>query len=314
MSLNDIMSVLVKVMLMKETHVKPNREAPSKMAEGIAMQRFRESSKSEDDRICYDPYAIHFINPEIVEFGIKHPEEAEARVEAMENQLPGLSSSIIARVRYFDDIVTESIGEGLEQLVILGAGYDTRAYRIEGLDENVKVFEVDHPNTQNFKKEKIIEIFRSLPDHVTYVPIDFETQKLGPVLFENGYNKSVKTLFIMEGLIMYIPPEAVNETLNFIANSSGKGSQIIFDYYPESVVDGTTARAVGQNIRKFLIQLGEPLQFGIKEGTSEKFLSSYGFSKIQTVTSANYKKAYFEGKNKNREVCDLLYFAHAVVE
>jgi len=284
------------------------------MAEGIAMQRFAESSKDEDERICYDPYAIHFINPEIVEFGIKHPEEAKAKIEAMENQLPGLSSSIIARVRYFDDIVKESIGDGLQQLVILGAGYDTRSYRIEGLDEKVKVFEVDHPNTQNFKKEKIIEIFRSLPDHVTYVPIDFETQKLGQMLFENGYNESLKTLFIMEGLIMYIPPEAVDETLNFIVNKSGKDSQIIFDYYPESVVDGTTALAVGQNIRNFLIQMGEPLQFGIKEGTIGKFLSSYGFSKINDVTSTDYKKAYFNGKNKNRDVCDLLYFAQAVVE
>jgi len=284
------------------------------MAEGIAMQRFAESSKDEDERICYDPYAIHFINPEIVEFGIKHPEEAKAKIEAMENQLPGLSSSIIARVRYFDDIVKESIGDGLQQLVILGAGYDTRSYRIEGLDEKVKVFEADHPNTQNFKKEKIIEIFGSLPDHVTYVPIDFETQKLGQMLFENGYNESLKTLFIMEGLIMYIPPEAVDETLNFIVNKSGKGSQIIFDYYPESVVDGTTALAVGQNIRNFLIQMGEPLQFGIKEGTIGKFLSSYGFSKINDVTSTDYKKAYFDGKNKNRDVCDLLYFAQAVVE
>lgn len=299
---------------MKETHVKPNRKEPSKMAEGIAMQRFAESSKGEDERVCYDPYAIHFINPEIIEFGIKHPEEAKARVEAMENQLPGLSSSIIARVRYFDDIVNESIGNGLQQLVILGAGYDTRAYRIRGLEEKVKVFELDHPNTQNFKKEKIREIFGTLPDHVTYVPIDFETQKLGQILLENGYDKSLQTLFIMEGLIMYIPPEAVDETLNFIVNNSGKGSQILFDYYPESVVNGTTALAVGQNIRNFLIQLEEPLQFGIEEGTSEKFLSSYGFSKIQNVTSAYYKKAYFEGKNKNREVCDLLYFAHAVVE
>jgi len=297
-----------------EDQMKPNREGPSKMAEGIAMQRFAESSKDEDERICYDPYAIHFINPEIVEFGIKHPEEAKAKIEAMENQLPGLSSSIIARVRYFDDIVKESIGDGLQQLVILGAGYDTRSYRIEGLDEKVKVFEADHPNTQNFKKEKIIEIFGSLPDHVTYVPIDFETQKLGQMLFENGYNESLKTLFIMEGLIMYIPPEAVDETLNFIVNKSGKGSQIIFDYYPESVVDGTTALAVGQNIRNFLIQMGEPLQFGIKEGTIGKFLSSYGFSKINDVTSTDYKKAYFDGKNKNRDVCDLLYFAQAVVE
>jgi len=284
------------------------------MAEGIAMQRFAESNKPEDERICYDPYAVHFINPEIVDFGIKHPEEAKTRVQAMENQLPGLSSSIIARVRYFDDILKEAIEDGLEQLVILGAGYDTRAYRIEGLDEKVKVFEVDHPNTQNFKKEKIIEIFGSLPDHVTYVPIDFETQKLDIILFKNGYNKSLKTLFIMEGLIMYIPQKAVDETFNFIVNNSGNGSHIIFDYYPKSVLDGTTELAVGQNIRNFLIKMEEPLQFGIKEGTIEKFLSSYRFSKVKNVTSEDYKKAYFNGKNENRDVCGLLYFAQAVVE
>jgi methyltransferase (TIGR00027 family) len=297
-----------------ENQTKPNREGPSQMAEGMAMQRFAESNKPEGERICYDPYAVHFINPKIIEFGIKHPEEAKIKVQAMEDHLPGLSSSIMARVRYFDDMVTEAIENGLEQLVILGAGYDTRAYRIEGLKEKVKVFEVDHPNTQNFKKEKITEIFGSLPDHVTYVPIDFETQKLELKLFENGYNESLKTLFIMEGLIMYIPPEAVDETLNFIVKNSGMGSQIIFDYYPESVVDGTTALAVGQNIRNFLIKMEEPLQFGIKEGTIEKFLSSYGFSKIKNLTSEDYKKAYFDGKNKNRDVCGLLYFAHTGVE
>lgn len=299
---------------MSENKIGVNRENPSKMAEGMAMQRFVESNKPEGERICYDPYAVHFINPEIIEFGIKHPEEAKIKVQAMEDHLPGLSSSIMARVKYFDDAVNEAIENGLQQLVILGAGYDTRAYRIEGLGEKVKVLEVDHPNTQNFKKEKIREIFGSLPDQVTYVPIDFETQKLERKLFENGYDESLKTLFILEGLIMYIPSEAVDETLNFIVNKSGKGSQIIFDYYPESVVDGTSALVVGQNIRNFLIKMEEPLQFGIKDGTIEQFLSSYGFSKIKNLTSADYKKAYFDGKNKNRDVCGLLYFAQAAVE
>lgn len=296
-----------------ENQPKANREGPSQMAEGMAMQRFAESNKPEGERICYDPYAVHFINPKIIEFGIKHPKEAKIKVQAMEDHLPGLSSSIIARVRYFDDTLKKFNKKGLEQLVILGAGYDTRAYRIEGLKEKVKVFEVDHPNTQNFKKEKITEIFGSLPDHVTYVPIDFETQKLDQMLFKNGYQKSLKTLFIMEGLIMYIPTEAVDETLNFVVNNSGRGSQIIFDYYPESVIDGTTDLVVGQNIRNFVIQRGEPLQFGIEANKINQFLSSYGFSKIRNVTSADYKKAFFDGKNKNRDVCNLLYFAQAVV-
>jgi methyltransferase (TIGR00027 family) len=293
---------------------KVNRENPSKMAEGIAMQRFGESAKPEGERICYDPYAIHFISPEIIEFGMKHPEEAKFKIEQMEKLFPGLSSSIMARVRYFDDFVKKSIEEGIEQVVILGAGYDTRAYRIEELKENIKVFEVDHPNTQSFKIEKIRGIFDSVPENVVYVPVDFEKETLGQKLFDSGYDHSKRTLFIMEGLIMYIPPKAVAETLIFIVENSGKGSAVIFDYYPESVVDGTCKLEIGTNIRNHLLQLGEPLQFGIKEEEIEDFLTQFGFSKVQNITSEDYKKAYFHGINENRDVCELLYFAHAMVE
>ena len=293
--------------------VEVNRENPSKMAEGIAMQRFGESAKPEGERICYDPYAVHFISPEIIKFGIEHPEEAKARIEAMEKIFVGLSSSVVARVRYFDDFTEKSIGDGIEQLVILGAGYDTRAYRIEGL-KNIKVFEVDHPNTQSFKIQKIKEAFGSVPDHVVYVPVDFEKETFGQKLFDEGYNSSKKTLFIMEGLIMYIPPKAVADTLKFIVGNSGRGSAVIFDYYSESVVDGTCKLEIAKNIRNFLIQQGEPLQFGIKEDKIEDFLTEFGFSNVQNVTSEDYKKAYFHGVNENRDVCELLYFAHAVVE
>ena len=292
---------------------KVNRENPSKMAEGIAMQRFGESAKPEGERICYDPYAVYFISQEIIEFGMKHPEEAKALIENTEKLFPGLSSSIMARVRYFDDFTKKSIAEGIEQLVVLGAGYDTRAYRIDEL-KDIKVFEVDHPNTQSFKIQKVKEIFGSLPGHVVYVPVDFEEETFGQKLFDNGYDPSKKTLFIMEGLIMYIPPKAVAETLKFIVKNSGKDSAVIFDYYPESVVDGTCKLEIGMNIRNHLIQLEEPLQFGIKEEKIEDFLTEFGFSKVQNVTSEDYKKAYFHGKNGNRGVCELLYFAHAAVE
>lgn len=289
-----------------------NRESPSKMAEGIAMQRFAESSKNKDERICYDPYAVHFISPQIIEYGIKHPKEAQAKVDLMEKLFPGLSSSIIIRVKYFDDYVEKLINERVEQLVTLGAGYDTRAYRITGLNQ-VTVFEVDHPNTQSFKIEKINQILESTPDNVVYVPVDFETEELGPKLFEYGYDPLKKTLFIMEGLIMYIPEESVLNTLKFIQNNSGKGSSIIFDYYPRSVVDGTCKEKMGQNICNFVKNQGEPLQFGIDDGKLEEYLSNRGFKNIHNVSSDDYKKLYCHGKNVNREVCDLLYFAHAEI-
>jgi methyltransferase (TIGR00027 family) len=311
------MSLLFEVDTMDSERTKHektvNRESPSKMAEGIAMQRFAESSKGEDKRICYDPYAVHFISPQIIEYGIKHPEEAKAKVDQMEKLFPGLSSSIIIRVRYFDDYIEKLVNHGLEQLVILGAGYDTRAYRITGLNQ-VTVFEVDHPNTQSFKIEKINQILEATPDNVVYVPVDFETEDLGPKLFEYGYDPLKKTLFVMEGLVMYIPEESVLNTLKFIKNNSGKGSSIIFDYYPSSVVDGTCKQKMGHNIRNFVKDQGEPLQFGIVDGKLEEFLSNRGFKNIRNVSSDDYQKLYCRGKNVNREVCDLLYFAHAEVE
>jgi methyltransferase (TIGR00027 family) len=296
-----------------ENEIKVNRENPSQMAEGIAMQRFGESNRPEDERICYDPYAIHFIRPEIIEFGMNHPEEAKAKIVEVEKQFPGLSSSIMARVRYFDDFIKKSVNEGLEQLVILGAGYDTRAYRLDDLKKGVHIFEVDHPNTQSFKIEKINEIFGSIPENVTYVPIDFEVQELGLKLIEYDYDPLKTTLFVMEGLVMYIPHKSVAKTLSFISKNSAKGSSIIFDYYPQSVVDGTCKLEIGNNIRNHLIKLGEPLQFGINEEEIEDFLIDFGFSDINNVTSEDYQKLYFHGKNQNREVCSLLYFASAVV-
>lgn len=295
------------------TETKPKQKGPSKMAEMIALHRVAESLLPEDRRICYDPYAIHFVDPVTLEFARKNPEKVKEMREHYERLFPGLGNSIRARVRYFDDFVKATVDDSLEQLVILGAGYDTRAYRIDGLSK-IKVFEVDHPATQVIKQEKIKKIFGQLPEHVVYVPVDFEREDLGEKLLENGYDKSQKTLFVMEGLIMYIPAGAVDETLSFITGNSGKGSRIIFDYYPQSLVDGTSNLETAANIRKYVAEQGEPLLFGINEDEVGEFLAERGFSQIGNVTSKEYKEAYFQGANKDRAVSSLLYFAHAAVE
>ncbi len=291
-----------------------SRKGPSKMAELIALHRVAESRKPEGERIFYDPYAIYFVNPETLSFAASNPEKTKEMSEYYERLFPGLGNSIRARVRYFDDFVKNSIDEGLEQFVILGAGYDTRAYRIGGLKGQVKVFEVDHPDTQSVKIEKLKKIFGILPGHVIYVPVDFETDNFGERLVAQGYDRALKTLFLMEGLIMYIPPEAVDETLSFIVKNSGKGSYILFDYYPESLVDGSCELEAGKNIHNYLIQIGEPLKFGIKEEMVKTFLTERGFSKVQNVNAEEYKKMYFRGENKEREVSSLLFFVHAVIE
>ena len=284
----------------------------SKTAETVAIVRMSESKKSENERICYDPYAIHFISKEVLDFAAKNPEEYRVLVARNESLVPGASNSLVARVRFFDDVVKSSINNGLEQLVIIGAGYDTRAYRIEGLDK-IQVFEIDHPSTQKIKIKKIKEIFKSQPNHVTYIPLDLEIDKLGQELLKTRYNGSKKTLFIMEGLLMYISPEIVDKIFSFIVHNSGKGSSILFDYIPLSVVEGTCELEAGHNWQKGVTEAGEPFKFGISEGSTESFLNQRGFKMIKNMTSEDYKKAYFNGKNKNRKVNKLSLFAYAVV-
>ncbi len=161
--------------------------------------------------------------------------------------------------------------------------------------------------------EKIKEIFGALPDHVTYVPVDIGVDELGRKLLEDGYDRSLQTLFIIEGLFMYLPPGTVDEMLSFIAKNSGRNSTIVFDYIPRSVVDGTCKLEAGRNWRKGVIDVGEPFQFGINDGEIGTFLSQRGFSNIRNVTSDDYKKAYFFGKNEDRVMNSLLSFAYAEV-
>jgi methyltransferase (TIGR00027 family) len=294
------------------------KKGSSTTAENVAFVRALESLKPEGERVCYDPYAASFLRKEyltIMEMAASDPSKTP---------FPGLHNSLSARVRYFDDFVKSFLEEGLEQLVILGAGYDTRAYRIDGLGDKVRVFEIDHPGTQGVKMKKIKKIFGSLPEHVVYVAVDFEINDFGQKLLEYGYKRSQKTIFIMEGLIYYLPPKAVDEILSFIVKNSSSGSAIIFDYVYESSIDrangicGIRCTACDQNeiknAKKDMAEQGEPYKFGVKDGTIEIFLSERGFSKILNVTAEDYKKIYFKGINESRPVCYLSNFAHAIVK
>ena len=149
----------------KPVDTETQNKGQSRLAEEMALHRVVESLQQECDRICYDPYAVRFLGPDLLkylDFCAHNPEEARKRTDQMNRLFPGVQNSIITRVRYFDDMVKKAVDSGFEQLVILGAGYDTRAYRIEGIKERVKVFEVDHPDTQSRKIARITRDFRHL--------------------------------------------------------------------------------------------------------------------------------------------------------
>jgi methyltransferase (TIGR00027 family) len=292
-------------------------KGPNRLAERIAMIRAGESRRPEDKRVIYDPYAAVFIGPELgiifEKLMASNQQQRDAMIAQMESGVPGLTNSTIARVRFFDDLVRHAVANGLDQLVILGAGYDTRAYRIEGMNK-VRVFEVDQPDTQYVKIQRLEEIFGSLPANVSYVPLDLETNRLDIQLAESGYDPSKKTLFTMEGLIMYLDYRTVDWLLAFIVHNSGKGSSVAFDY--GRIMDPSIRAGEYQESRaiaRLTKSEGDIIKFAVI-GTVEKFLGERGFSDIKDMDSKAYKRAYFHGKNAGRQVSSLLRLAYAVVE
>jgi methyltransferase (TIGR00027 family) len=230
-------------------------EKPNVGAEQVAAIRAAWSKRPEDERVCYDPLARHFLGPELASI-IDDPNLTEAAAAAVEESTPGAIGCVGARTRYIDDYLKTCIGGGIEQLVIMGAGYDTRPYRFPELEGKVRVFELDQPATQKAKIEKIKMIFGSTPDHVVYVPIDFEREHMPEKLRASGFARNLKTLFIWEGVTMYITAEAVDATLAFVARNSGESSSIVFNYIFQSVVDGTCRTPDAEKMRQSYIQRG----------------------------------------------------------
>jgi methyltransferase (TIGR00027 family) len=294
---------------------------PSLTAELTTVVRVAESMKPANERVCYDPLAKRFLG---TTFSIVTKSQLLTRIAVwcVERVAPGLVGDVIGRVRYIDDYLETCTNDGLEQLVILGAGFDSRPYRFEELNGKVKVFEIDHPATQKVKKDKIKKIFGSLPDHVVYIPIDFNKEKLEERLFEKGYDRKLKTLFIWEGVTMYLTAEAVDETLAFVAKNSGEGSSIIFDYIFKSFLDDPSQwEGVGRidTVRKAYELIDEPITderfiFGIPDGAITEFLSQRGFHRIEEVTGEYLKNTYFQGANSNRNVLCVCGFVVATVD
>lgn len=280
----------------------------SMSALGIAIVRGIESEKPEDQRICYDPYARQFVHPLLYKF-VRFFD----RIGYSEIKGPGVMGFLVARERHIDEYLKTCLANGLEQLVILGAGYDARAYRFEELKQGVKVFEVDHPASQATKLEKLDQIFGSRPVHVTFVPVDFNTQSLDQRLFEAGYDEGLKTLFIWQGVTQYLTPEAVDSTLECIAEHSGPGSAVIFDYMYPTLLDGTIQRGEVTNMRSKRWFSGEMMRFGIPEGTVTEFLEQRGFTQVHNADAKYLHGNYFKGENASRTVAYGYAIASAVV-
>ncbi len=256
-------------------------------AEHNAALRAIEALRAPAERLCFDPWARFFVPPRLAA-AVASIHRGRQLIERWETVVPGVCGAILARTAFIDACLNRALGRGIEQLVILGAGFDTRALRFAPFAAGVRVFELDHPATQAVKIARLSRVCRPLPDHIHFIPIRFETEDAGAKLLAQGYDPKRRTFFIWEGVTYYLGAAAVDALFGFIANHGPAGSRLVFDYLDPAVIEGTCARPEAAGLRLSLARFGEALRFGIRPASLGDFLQQRRFTLVAQMRSDRY--------------------------
>jgi methyltransferase (TIGR00027 family) len=201
---------------------------------------------------------------------------------------------VIARTKYIDAVFKEVLDARFDQILIFGAGFDTRALRFQDVVGPTKIFELDVPITQNAKIRQYQKRGLSIPPNVVFIPIDLEKESLSIKLEEAGFGRFWRSLFVLEGLLMYLRPESVAETFRIIRDFAGEGSEIVFDYVYASVLRHEGQYYGERKIAESVAKAGEEWNFGIEEGKIEEFLSTYDLRLCDQRNAHELEQTYFK--------------------
>jgi methyltransferase (TIGR00027 family) len=206
---------------------------------------------------------------------------------------PGIHEYVSARTKVMDSAFVDALEARFAQIILLGAGFDTRSLRFADRNRGTKVFELDAPTTQQSKIEVLRQKKVHLPAELVFAPIDFDQESIFDVLSKAGYQTGQKNLFLWEGVTMYLSAQAVDNTLEFIRRSAAPGSRVAFDYIYASVVRRENRYYGEEQGFKMVARVGEGWSFGLEDGEIESFLAKRGFDLVAHYTPPDLEKRYW---------------------
>jgi len=274
---------------------------PSRTAHRVAIRRAAHQFMDQP-RVFEDPLALKIIGAETAGALAQDPGRFESSTH--------LRAFIAVRSRYAEDELARAVVErGVRQYVVLGAGLDTFGYRNPHAGAGLRVFEVDHPATQAWKREQLDHNQIAVPGWLTFVPVDFEQQSLADELRRGGFRAGEPSLFAWLGVVPYLTLEAVRATLAFIGRLP-RGSGVVFDYAnsPESL--RPAVRAAFDAMAARVARAGEPFRLFFDPEELAMLLRACGFSWIEDLDAAAINGRYFDGRTDGLRLAEGL--AHLV--
>jgi methyltransferase (TIGR00027 family) len=211
-------------------------------------------------------------------------------VQQTESVAVGIYGAQVCRTRYIDQVVLSGLEQSIKQVVILGAGLDSRAYRLPGI-EQARVYELDLPAAQQKKRQKLEKHFGQLPDQVTFLSIDFEEQSLDQVFDASTFDRTRPAVFVWEAVTQYLSEQAVRNTLSFVGKSA-PGSLLVFTYVLRSIVEGRSDIISPATLAQ--IARDSPWIFGLEPAELEDYLQPFHLTLVEDVGNAYYQEHYLK--------------------
>jgi methyltransferase (TIGR00027 family) len=285
-------------------------------AQGVAKQRLIESLAKPDKRVIYDPYADKFVLGASIIKLMGH----KLSVWITKKFAPGFHEHLISRTRFIDDLVKNAAAKGIEQYVILGAGYDLRAHRLN-LPTTLKIFEVDQQEVQLRKQSKLPSNIPNL-ENIKYVCVDFNHQSLKKQLLEAGFDESKSAIFTLEGVSQYISKEAVNSTLEEIDDLTKNTNATFYISYVDSQLKTDPTACFGngyphpekkaETVMNLAAKVGEPWISFYSADEMKELLSKYGFTLIEDKTLIDLNSEYFAPIGRKLSDNEIFNLEHSV--
>ena len=266
-------------------------------AQGVAKQRLIETIAGPEKSVINDPYADKFV----IGSGVIKLMGHRLNVWLSSKLAPGFHEHLISRTRFIDDLIEKSAKEGIEQYVILGAGYDSRANRLN-LTPSLKIFEVDQPEVSDIKLSKLPKDLPNL-ENITYVNVDFSYQSLSEQLLTAGFDQTKSTIITLEGVSQYITKEAVSSTIRELSLITKDAKSIFFLSYVDELLNKDPAACFGKGypnpskkanlIQTLSAKVGEPWISFYRDEEIESILAENGYSMKENVTLEDLNSLYF---------------------
>ena len=202
----------------------------------------------------------------------------------------------ILRARYAEDRLDEALAAGVRQYVILGAGLDSYALRRPELAEDLRIFEVDQPGMQALKERRVRRVHGGLPAHLTFVPVDFETDRLHEALEVAGFDPRAPAFFSWLGTTYYLTRPAIRETLDSIAAAAAPGSRLVLDFLLARHLIPMDGLPLADKLERVVKRLGEPMVSEFIPEELDGELARVGFAPLDKVPPDEQARRYLQGR------------------